>query len=95
MENILAKNRVLRKLAGVPENYGFDLEEIKSSEKNKIEDFMSQVRYLEREVEELEKERTQLRARLRDALTKQGKGEEGLKIQKGDEYMRTNKDLRD
>ena len=56
---------------------------------------MSQVRYLEREVEELEKERTQLRARLRDALTKQGKGEEGLKIQKGDEYMRTNKDLRD
>ena len=65
------------------------------SEKNKIEDFMSQVRYLEREVEELEKERTQLRARLRDALTKQGKGEEGLKIQKGDEYLRTNKDLRD
>ena len=52
MENILKENRVLGKLAGVPENYGFDLEEIKSSEKNKIEDFMPQ------------KERTQLRARL-------------------------------
>ena len=34
MENILAENRVLRKLAGVPENYGFDLEEIKSNENN-------------------------------------------------------------
>jgi len=33
MENILAENRVLRKLAGVPDNYGFDLEEVKLAEK--------------------------------------------------------------
>jgi len=32
---------VLRKLAEVPENYGFDLSEIKSEEKKKIEDFKS------------------------------------------------------
>ena len=29
MEDILAENRVLREMAGVPENYGFDLNEIK------------------------------------------------------------------
>jgi hypothetical protein len=30
--NLFAENRVLRKLAGVPENYGFDLEDIKLAE---------------------------------------------------------------
>lgn len=29
MENILAENKILRKLHGVPNNFGFDLEEIK------------------------------------------------------------------
>lgn len=32
MENIMAENRILRKIAGVPENYGFDLEEVKLAE---------------------------------------------------------------
>ena len=39
MTNILSENRVLRKLAKVPENYGFNLEEIKTAEMVKIEDF--------------------------------------------------------
>ena len=68
----MAENRVLRQLAGVPENYGFDLEEVKLAEKSKIEDFKSQVRYLEKEVEELEAERTQLRQRLRAATILKG-----------------------
>lgn len=55
MENILAENRVLRKLAHVPDNYGFNLEEVKFAEQQKIEGYKKQVRYLEREVEELEK----------------------------------------
>lgn len=29
MENIMAENKILRKLHGVPDNFGFDLEEIK------------------------------------------------------------------
>ena len=29
METIIAENKVLKKLANVPENFGFDLEEIK------------------------------------------------------------------
>ena len=33
MDNILAENRVLRRLAKVSENYGFNLEEIKIAEK--------------------------------------------------------------
>ncbi|EGR27290.1 hypothetical protein IMG5_198820 [Ichthyophthirius multifiliis] len=65
MDNILAENRVLRRLAKVSENYGFNLEEIKIAEKQKIEDYKAQVRYLEKEVEELEGERMQLRNRLR------------------------------
>ena len=32
MNNILAENRVLRKLAKVPVNYGFNIEEIKIAE---------------------------------------------------------------
>lgn len=55
LSNILAENRVLRKLAEVPDNYGFDLEQVQQAEKEKIEDYKKQVRYLEREVEELAK----------------------------------------
>jgi hypothetical protein len=29
LEDIMAENKILRKLHGVPENFGFDLEEIK------------------------------------------------------------------
>lgn len=65
METVLAENRVLRKMANVPENYGFDLEEVKLAERQQLEDYKSQVRYLEKEIEELEEERTKLRFRLR------------------------------
>lgn len=34
MDNVLAENRVLRRLASVPESYGFNLEGIKLAEKN-------------------------------------------------------------
>lgn len=69
MENIIAENRILRRLHGVPENFGFDLEEIKIAEKQELEDYKTQVKHLEAEVEELEAERTQLRYRLRQFNT--------------------------
>jgi cell division protein FtsB len=69
MENIVAENRILRRLHGVPENFGFDLEEIKIAEKQELEDYKTQVKHLEAEVEELEAERTQLRYRLRQFNT--------------------------
>ena len=46
MENILAENKILRKLHGVPENFGFDLEEIKIAEKQELEDYKAQCRKL-------------------------------------------------
>lgn len=74
MENIMAENRILRNMFQVPDNYGFNLEEIKTGEKKKIEDYKSQVRYLEVEVEELEEERKILRHKLRNALKDKGGG---------------------
>lgn len=62
---MIAENRILRKLHGVPDNFGFDLEEIKVAEKQELEDYKTQVKHLEAELEELETERTQLRYRLR------------------------------
>ena len=56
MHDILAENRVLREMAGVPENYGFDLNEIRLVEKQKIEEYRGRITRLEEEVEELEKE---------------------------------------
>jgi hypothetical protein len=35
----MAENKVLRKLANVPENYGFDLEDVKIAEQEKLEDY--------------------------------------------------------
>jgi len=69
MEDILAENRLLRNLAQVPENYGFNLEEIKLADRQKIEDYKAQVRYQEKEIEELEEERAKLRYRLRQMST--------------------------
>ena len=46
MDNILAQNKILRKLHGVPDNFGFDLEEIKIAERQELEDYKSQCRKL-------------------------------------------------
>ena len=78
MNDILAENRVLREMAGVPENYGFDLNEIKLVEKQKIEEYRGRINRLEEEVEELEKERAQLRYKLRNLSTLYG--EKGLRF---------------
>ena len=78
MEDILAENRVLREMAGVPENYGFDLNEIRMVEKQKIEEYRGRITRLEEEVEELEKERTQLRYKLRNLSTLYG--EKGIRF---------------
>ena len=69
MDKIIAENRILRTLAKVPENYGFDLTQIKLGEVKQIEDFKVKIFYLEQEVKELEAERVILRARLREIST--------------------------
>ena len=65
MDDLIAENRVLRQMAEVPENFGINFEEIKIANRLKMEDYKSKLRYYENEVEELERERTKLRWRLR------------------------------
>jgi Ca2+-binding EF-hand superfamily protein/chromosome segregation ATPase len=78
MDEVLSENRVLREMAGVPDNYGFKLDEVKLAEKQKLEEYKARIRRLEQEVEELEKERVDLRYRLRNASTLYG--EKGLRF---------------
>ena len=39
VENFMVENRMLRKMAGVPDNYGIDLEKIKLHDREKINDY--------------------------------------------------------
>ena len=58
MNDILAENKLLRKMAKVPENFGFDLTKVKMAEQEQASDFKQQMKYLEKEIKELEIERT-------------------------------------
>lgn len=78
MNDMISENRVLREMSGVPENYGFNLEEIKLVEKQKIEEYRGRIRRLEQEVEELEKERVELRYKIRNMSTLYG--EKGIRF---------------
>ena len=100
MQDVVSENRVLREMAGVPENYGFNLEDIKLAEQQKLEEYRARVKRLETEVEELEKERAELRYRLRNMSTLYG--EKGVRfhglteeqMEKVDEFARNLKEGR-
>ena len=42
----MAENKIVRKLHGVHEDFGFDLEQIKIAEKQELEDYKAQCRKL-------------------------------------------------
>ena len=52
LEQLSAENRVLRKMAGVPDDYQFELDDIKQEGQLQVEKYRGQVRALEEEVEE-------------------------------------------
>jgi Ca2+-binding EF-hand superfamily protein len=64
MEDILSENRLLKELANVPANFGINIEEIKLGDRMKIEDYKAKIRILQREVDDLETERAQLKHKL-------------------------------
>ena len=64
MEEVLNENRILRQMADVPENFGIDIEKIKMGDRIKIEDYKSKIRVLQKNIDELETERAQLKRRL-------------------------------
>ena len=62
---MVAENKLLRKMAKVPDEFGFDLTKIKLADQDQANDIKSQLVYLQKEIQELEAERIQLRHRLR------------------------------
>lgn len=64
MEKVLIENRLLRETAQVPANYGIDIEKIKIGDRIKIEDYKAKIRLLQREIDNLETERAQLKHKM-------------------------------
>ncbi len=64
MEKVLIENRLLRETAQVPANYGIDIEKIKIGDRIKIEDYKVKIRLLQREIDNLETERAQLKHKM-------------------------------
>ena len=56
-QKVIAENKILRKLAEVPENYDFDYDEVIIADQDRLDDYKKQVTFLESEVKELEKDR--------------------------------------
>ena len=61
MEDIIIENRTLRTMAGVPENYGINLDEIKLHDREKIHDFKKLITVLQNDNYKLEEERAHLK----------------------------------
>ena len=73
----MAENKLLRRMFDVPDDFGKEqIKEIKLADKERIEDYKIFIRQLEKEIEELEEERTQLRYRLRQLSTLYSKKED-------------------
>ena len=64
MEEVLKENRILRQIADVPENFGIDISRINMGDRIKIEDYKAKIRILQAQVDELEKERAQLKYKI-------------------------------
>jgi len=76
------ENSVLKRIAKVPDNFGEEKLEIKGMYEDDMADYKKKVKYLEKEVEELEEDRARLRYKLREMSTlyssKQGERYSGL-----------------
>ena len=64
MELVLGENRILRQMADVPDNFGIDISKIKMGDRVKIEDYKAKIRILQRDINDLESERAQLKNKL-------------------------------
>ncbi len=65
LENVLAENRTLRKMANVPENYGINAEQIKFLDREKIDDYKKLIRVLQEDNYRLEEERAKYKHMLK------------------------------
>jgi hypothetical protein len=65
VENFMVENRMLRKMAGVPDNYGIDLEKIKLHDREKINDYKKLIKVLQDDNYKLEEERATLKHKIK------------------------------
>lgn len=65
VEDLMAENRTLRKMANVPKNYGINLEQIKLHDRDKIDDYKKLIRVLQEDNYKLEEERAKLKHMLK------------------------------
>ena len=68
MNDVIAENKLLKRICKVPPEFGKKLEEIKQAENNSIEFYKKQQQIYEKEINELEDERANLRHRLRNMI---------------------------
>ena len=65
LENLVAENALLRQMSKVPDNFGEDIESFKTEQKENALYYKRKNEYLEKDIKELDEERTKLRAELR------------------------------
>jgi hypothetical protein len=65
LEDVAAENRHLRKLAGVPDNFGIDLAQLKLQGEKKIENYTRLIKVLQDDNYKLEEERARLKHQLK------------------------------
>ena len=61
----MAENKALRRLAGVPANYGIDRTQVKLLDRDKIDDYKKLIRVLQDDNYRLEAERAKLKQQLK------------------------------
>ncbi len=65
VDDMTAENRQLRRMAGVPDNYGIPLETIKLHDKERIEDYKKLIKVLQNDNYKLEEERANMKHQLK------------------------------
>jgi hypothetical protein len=65
LDDLAAENRTLRKMAKVPDNYGFDLATLKLNADKKIENYTKLIKVLQEDNYFLETERANLKKTLK------------------------------
>lgn len=61
LEDLATENRTLRKMTGVPDNYGIDLSQLKMDSEKKIENYTKLIKVLQDDNYKLEEERAKLK----------------------------------
>lgn len=65
IDDFMAENSVLRKMANVPKNYGINREQVKLHDREKIDDYKKLIRVLQDDNYKLEEERARLKHMLK------------------------------